>query len=132
MNRKMQIMIIDDEPIVGKRLKRLLEKEGYEVAAFIEGQTALNELGRRHFDIVITDLKMEGIDGLNILKIVNEKYHDTKVIIITGVGKWLTATEAFDKGAFDFIIKPFKIEELKNAIQRVAKEIKDSNGPQEN
>jgi len=129
MNNKMHIMVIDDEPIVGKRIKRLLEKEGYEVATFIEGQTALNELSRRHFDIVITDLKMEGIDGLNILKIVKEQYHQTKVIIITGAGQWLTATEAFDKGVFDFIIKPFRIDEIKNAIQRVARETKDSNEP---
>jgi DNA-binding NtrC family response regulator len=129
MTGKMRIMIIDDEPIVGKRIKRLLEKEGYEVASFIDGQSALNELGQRRFDVVITDLKMEGIDGLNILTTVKEQYHDTKVIIITGIGKWLTATEAFDKGAFDFIIKPFKIDELKNAIQRAAKEIKDPGQP---
>jgi DNA-binding NtrC family response regulator len=126
MNRGTRIMVIDDEPIVGKRIKRLFEKEGYEVAAFTDGGTALNELGREHFDIVITDLKMEGIDGLNVLETVNEKYHGTKVIIITGVGKWLTATEVFDRGAFDFIIKPFKIEELKNAVQRAEKEIKDA------
>jgi DNA-binding NtrC family response regulator len=126
MSGNTRIMIIDDEPIVGKRIKRLLEKEGYEVASFIEGQSALNELSQSHFDIVVTDLKMEGIDGLNILKTVKEQYHDTKVIIITGVGKWLTATEAFDKGAFDFIIKPFKIEELKNAIQRAVKETNDA------
>ena len=129
MNGGTRIMVIDDEPIVGKRIKRLLEKEGYEVSTFIEGQSALNELDRRHFDIVITDLKMEGMDGLNILRIVKEKYHHTKVIIITGVGKWLTATEAFEKGAFDFIIKPFKIEELKNAIQRAEKEIKSPGEP---
>jgi DNA-binding NtrC family response regulator len=132
MNRKIRIMVIDDEPIVGKRIKRLLEKEGYEVAAFTEGETALIELSRGHFDIVVTDLKMEGIDGLNILKIVKGKYHDTRVIIITGVGQWLTATEAFDKGAFDFIIKPFKIDELKNAIQRAEKEIKVSGEPEQN
>lgn len=132
MNRITRIMVIDDEPIVGKRIKRLFEKEGYEVATFTDGGTALNELGRGHFDIVITDLKMEGIDGLKVLETVKEKYHDTKVIIITGVGKWLTATEVFEKGAFDFIIKPFKIEELKNAVQRAEKEIKDAGEPTEN
>ena len=117
-------MIIDDEPIVGKRIKILLEKRGYEVEAFVDGEKALDTLAARKFDIVITDLKMGEIDGISILEIINREYPGTKVIIITGVGKWLTATEAFNKGAFDFVIKPFKFEELENVIKKAEVELK--------
>lgn len=119
MERKIRVIVIDDEPIVGKRLKSMLQRRGYEVEAFTDGETALNALAEQRRDIVITDLKMRGIDGMKILETVQKEYPDTKVIIITGVGKWLTATEAFEKGAFDFIVKPFQFEDLENAIKRV-------------
>ena len=117
-------MVIDDEPIVGKRLKQLLEKTGYIVEAFTESSTAVEELEKTHFDIIVTDLKMDGIDGMKILEIARKKNPDTKVIIITGFSKMETATEAFNKGAFDFIVKPFKIEELKQVIQKAENDIK--------
>lgn len=117
-------MVIDDEPIVGKRLKRLLEKDGYEVETFIRGSIAAEALMQKHFDIVITDLKMGRVDGIKILEIARKKNPDTKVIIITGFSKMETATEAFNKGAFDFIVKPFKIEELKQVIQKAENDIK--------
>jgi DNA-binding NtrC family response regulator len=116
-------MIVDDEPIVGKRLKRLLEKEGYDVEIFTEGEIAIRELEKKNFEIIITDLKMEKIDGIKLLEAAKEKNPDTKVIIITGYGKMETATEAFNKGAFDFIIKPFKVAELKQVIEKAEKEL---------
>lgn len=118
-------MVIDDEPIVGKRLKRVFEKEGYDVETFTDSLVATKALERTSFDIIITDLKMEHIDGMDILDNVQKNTPRTKVIIITGVGKWLTATEAFKKGVFDFIIKPFKIEEIKEAVRRAAVELRD-------
>ena len=118
MNKKLRIMVVDDEPIVGKRLKHLLEKEGYEVETFIQGSTAIQGLEKKRFDIIITDLKMEGIDGMKILEIAKMRHPDTKVIIITGFGRKKTAHEAFSKGAFDFIFKPFKIQELKQVIKK--------------
>lgn len=124
MTSKLRLMIVDDEPIVGKRLKRLLEKDGYEVETFIRGSIAAEALMQKHFDIVITDLKMGRVDGIKILEIARKKNPDTKVIIITGFSKMETATEAFNKGAFDFIVKPFKIEELKQVIQKAENDIK--------
>ena len=124
MSNKLRLMVIDDEPIVGKRLKRLLEKDGYEVETFIRGSIAAEALMQKHFDIVITDLKMGRVDGIKILEIARKKNPDTKVIIITGFSKMETATEAFNKGAFDFIVKPFKIEELKQVIQKAENDIK--------
>lgn len=124
MTTKLRLMIVDDEPIVGKRLKRLLEKDGYEVETFIRGSIAAEALMQKHFDIVITDLKMGRVDGIKILEIARKKNPHTKVIIITGFSKKETAIEAFNKGAFDFIVKPFKIEELKQVIQKAENDIK--------
>lgn len=123
MDKKFTIMVIDDEPIVGKRVKRMFEKRGYTVEAFTDGSKALERLSEKKFNVVITDLKMGNVDGMTILTTVREEYPDTKVIIITGVGKWLTATDAFEKGAFDFIIKPFRFEELESAVKKVEEEL---------
>ena len=123
MKDGIRIMVVDDESIVGERLKRLLEKEGYNVENFIEGSTAIHELGEKNFDIIITDLKMEGVDGIKILEAAKKKNPDIKVIIITGFGKKETAEEAFEKGAFDFVIKPFKLEELKQVIKKAEAEL---------
>ncbi len=123
MTGNLRIMIIDDEPIVGKRLKRLLEKDGYEVETFIESQTAVERLCNKLFDVIITDLKMKGSDGIKILEIAREKNPDTKVVIITGFRKMESANEAFDKGAFDYLVKPFKIEDLKRIIKKAEFEL---------
>ncbi|MBI4698755.1 MAG: response regulator [Nitrospirae bacterium] len=120
----LRIMIIDDEPIVGKRLKRLLEKADYIVETFTDGLMAIKELEKEYFDIVITDLKMEHCDGMKVLEAARNENPDAKVIIITGFGKMETATEALNKGAFDFIIKPFKIEEIKQVILKAETELR--------
>ena len=123
---KYRLMVIDDEPIVGKRLRQILEKAGYDIKVFTDGRSALNDLRKNSYDIVVTDLKMEDVDGMKILEASIEKNPDIKVIIITGFAKIDTAKEAFKKGVFDFIAKPFKIEELKQVILRAEKEILDS------
>jgi DNA-binding NtrC family response regulator len=116
-------MVIDDEPIVGNRLKRMLEKEGYAVEKYTEGSTALEALKKQHFDIIITDLKMEGIDGMNILETAKEINPHIKTIIITGFGTKKTAKEALNHGAYSFISKPFKIQELKQVIKKAESEL---------
>ncbi len=118
-----RLMVIDDEPIVGKRLKQIFEKAGYKVEVFTNGLPALQELEKQAYDIIVTDLKMEGIDGMKILETAREKNREMKVIIITGFAMMETATEAFKKGVFDFIAKPFKVDELKQVILRAEKEL---------
>lgn len=112
-----RIMIVDDEPIVGKRLKRVLEKEGYSVDAFTRGSQALEEVGKRRYDVVITDIMMGNVDGMMILDHVRSRYPDVPVIIITGYGKKETAEEAIRKGVYAFLIKPFRIDELKTLVK---------------
>ena len=118
MDVKTRLMVVDDEPIVGKRLKSLLEKAGYDVKIFTEGSAAIEELHNNRFDIIITDLKMKNVDGMDILKAALKSNLNSKVIIITGFSKKETAAEAFNKGAFDFILKPFRIDKLKRVIRK--------------
>ena len=118
MGSKTSILILDDEPIVSKRLKPSLEKKGYEVEAFTGSMDALNRIRERDFDIVITDLKMEGVDGMQFLTEVKEKSPATEVIVITGFATMDTARESFRKGVFDFLAKPFKLGEIADVIRR--------------
>lgn len=123
MKKNLQILILDDEPIVGKRLKPALEKFGCEVETFEDGRKALERFNEKHFDIVVTDVRMEEIDGLQVLEKVKAKSENTKVIIITGYATIEVAREALIKGAFDFIAKPFKPNDLRMVIERAAKSL---------
>lgn len=123
---KIRLLIVDDEPIVGKRLRQIFEKVGYEVAVFTQGRPALDELRKNTYDIVVTDLKMEDVDGMMILAAAREKNPGIKVIIITAFAEMETAREAFRKGVFDFISKPFQIDTLKQAIFKAEGEIRSA------
>jgi len=127
MEKKLQIMIIDDEPIVGKRMKQALTKFGIDVEVFENSETALNRLKDRNFDIVVTDVRMDKVDGIQILEYVRECSDHTKVIIITGYATVEVAQEALAKGAFDFIAKPFKPNDLRSVINKAALSLGFSN-----
>jgi DNA-binding NtrC family response regulator len=114
----LEILILDDESIVGQRLKAALEKEGYGVEAFVDPIQAVARLEDKIFDIVVTDIRMDNIDGIEILELVREKSKRTKVIMITGYATLEVARESLTKGAFDFIAKPFKLNEMRQAIDK--------------
>jgi DNA-binding NtrC family response regulator len=117
-------MIVDDEPIVGKRLMPALEKSGYQVEVYENGTDALKRIEEVDFDIIVTDVRMDEVDGLDILAGVTSKDSHTKVIIITGYATIELAREALAKGAFDFIAKPFKPNDLREIIQKAATALK--------
>jgi DNA-binding NtrC family response regulator len=119
----LQVLLLDDEPIVGKRLGPALAKIGCEVEVFQEPVAALSRLKKKSFDIVVTDIRMDEMDGMQILEYVNETSPRTKVIMITGYAMIALAREAMEKGAFDFIAKPFKPDVLRRVIAKAAKEI---------
>lgn len=100
------ILILDDEPIVSKRLKPSLEKKGYQVETFTRSGDALKRIQERHFDIVITDLKMEGVDGMQFLTEVKSRFCHTEVVVITGFATMETAKESFNKGSSTFWPSP--------------------------
>ncbi len=121
---KIQILVLDDEEIVGKRLKTALEKSDYDVEIFQESRLAVARVVEKAFDIVVTDVRMEGFSGMEVLEHVLEKSPHTKVILITGYATVEVAREALTRGAFDFIAKPFKPDDLREIILRAIKEMK--------
>jgi DNA-binding NtrC family response regulator len=121
---KTSILILDDEPIVSKRLQPALEKKGYEVESFYESAQAMVRIRERSFDIVVTDLKMEGIDGMQFLAEVKKLSPRTEVIVITGFATMDTAKESMRKGVFDFLAKPFKLGEIQEVIRKAEDHIR--------
>jgi DNA-binding NtrC family response regulator len=123
MEKGLKILVVDDEPIVGKRLKAALEKHGYLVEVFESGQSAIQRLQEAEFDVVVTDVRMEDADGLEVLEAVRRRSSRTRTILITGYATVEVAREALAKGAFDFIAKPFQPKDLRALIEKAAKEI---------
>jgi len=117
MFEKMKILVIDDEPVVCSSCKRALGEEGYEVETVLGGRDAIEILESREFDLVITDLKMPSISGMDILEHVKKKRPDVQVVMITGYSTIDTAVESIKKGAFDYISKPFTPEELLSVVR---------------
>lgn len=113
-----RIMVIDDEKIVGDMAKLSLEQEGYQVETFLNAEPALKRLQEEKFDVVVTDYKMKGIDGMEVLKTVKDLYPATQVIMITAFANLDAAIEALRRDVHDFFPKPVKIKELKASIQR--------------
>ena len=116
---KTQILILDDEPIVCKRLRPAFQKAGYEVETFTDSASALARIEEKLFDIVITDLKMEGTDGMHFLARVKEIAPDTGVIVITGFATPESAKESFRTGAYDFVAKPFKLSDIVDIVRQL-------------
>lgn len=113
-----KILVVDDEPIVGERLKAFIEKDGHRVETFSDPAEALQCLETKDFDIVISDIRMGEIDGIQVMERVFEKSRNVLVIMITGYATLELARESLTKGAFDFIAKPFKLKEIRKTIQK--------------
>jgi DNA-binding NtrC family response regulator len=113
-----EIMVVDDEKIVVNMCQRVLEAEGYAVEAFTDSVQALERIKEKRFDIVVTDLKMGKVSGMDILREINERYPDTKVIMLTAYASLDAAIEAIREKIFDFFPKPVKIEDLKKSIKK--------------
>ncbi len=126
MAERLEILLLDDEPIVGKRLKPALEKSGCKVEVFENPLEAMDRLEQKRFDIVVTDIRMDEMDGLQVLERVLAKWPQTKVIMITGYAMMALARESMEKGAFDFIAKPFRPDDLRRVIAKAAKALGSS------
>ncbi len=121
---KTAILVLDDETIVLKRLGPALEKAGYAVEVFSRSADAFNRIQQTTFDIVITDLKMDGLDGMQFLAEVKDRSPDTEVIVITGFATMETAKASFQKGVFDFLAKPFKLGEILETVRKADAKIR--------
>ena len=113
-----RILVVDDEKVIREILSDFLTMEGYAVSTVEDGPSALEEIGRRDYDMVISDLKMPGMGGLELLEKISATGHNILTVIMTGFGTVETAIEAMKKGAYDYILKPFKIEEVVHIVER--------------
>lgn len=120
MKPHFRVLIIDDEQIVCDRLSMELERAGMQVEAFTESAKALQRISEERFDLVITDIKMRGPDGIEVMTFVKENHPSTKVVVITGFATVETARQVLKGGAVDFIPKPFKISQLRELVLRLA------------
>jgi DNA-binding NtrC family response regulator len=121
MKQEIEIMVLDDEPIVCERLQNYLEKKGMSVETFNESQKALDRLKEKKFDVIVTDLKMEGPTGMDVLLAVKRLEYDSEVILITGYGTGETIRGAEAVGAFEYVDKPFRMSDMHNLVKKAAK-----------
>jgi len=127
MQHNAKILIIDDEKIALRNLEHVMKKEGYDIVATQSGQNALKLLEEQSFDVVLTDLRMEKVDGMQILKRCHELYPDTEVIMITGFATLETAVETMKHGAFYYISKPFKLDEVRKVVKEATEKVRLKN-----
>lgn len=113
-----RILIVEDEIIARENLNHVLAKEGYETVAVESGALAFKELEKGEFDLVMTDLRMQQVDGMQVLERTKEIFPDTEVIVITGFATVSTAVEAMQKGAYHYLPKPYKIDEVRILVRK--------------
>ena len=123
MENHAKLLLIDDERVALKNLEHVMKKEGYEVTATQSGANAVKLLEEQVFDVVLTDLRMEKVDGLQILQRSRELHPDTEVIMITGFATLQSAVDAMKNGAFYYIAKPFKLDEVRKVVQEAVHKV---------
>ena len=118
MNKNYSVLVVDDEPGMREFLEIMLTKEGYEVSIASNGEEAIEKIGKESFDLAIVDIQMPGINGIEVLRNTREKNYNTTIIMITAFASHESAIEAMKLGAYDYITKPFKIDEIKLVIKK--------------
>ncbi len=116
--QKGRILIVDDEQGIRELLRSEFSKVGFEVFSAVNGEDAISKLQSEKVDVIVTDMKMPKVDGLDLLKFVKEHTPETEVIIITGYATVENALDAMRNGAYDFIQKPFNIDELAALVEK--------------
>jgi DNA-binding NtrC family response regulator len=119
---KNRILIVDDEEIVVRSCLRILEGDDYEVEAVGDGWEALRRIDEGSYDIVVLDIMMSKIDGMEVLQHVKERHPDIDVVMMTGLSQIQTAVKAMKLGAFDYLSKPFDPDELKMVVARAVEQ----------
>jgi DNA-binding NtrC family response regulator len=123
-----RILLVDDEENARLALSRLLSKEGYIVDAVSNGFEALNHLREHDVNLIVTDIKMPEMDGISFLRELNKSFPGSNVIMITAYGGVESYIEAINLGAFEYINKPVRIEELKSIMGKIFSSSNDLDG----
>ena len=119
MNQAFKVLVVDDEASIRKRVVQLLHKQGYTVAGVNSGESALSLMKNGSFGLVIADIRMPGINGIDLLERIKETDPATEVVMITGYGTVESAVKAIKLGAWDYITKPFDVDKLLKVVENV-------------
>jgi len=120
MVRPFQVLVVDDEEIARTNLEHILSKEGYEVKTAANGFEALEKVKEQEFDLILTDLKMDKMDGIQLLESAKQIAPHTAIIMITGYATVDSAVEALQRGAVHYLSKPIKIDELRETVKKLS------------
>jgi two-component system response regulator AtoC len=118
MSSPTNILIVDDDEITCNLLEEVLSKEGYGVDKALNGREAIDKGEKKAYDVVLTDIRMTDVDGMEVLRAYRQKSPDTIIIMMTAFGSIETAIQAIKEGAYDYVSKPFKLDEIKLTIRR--------------
>lgn len=118
MQKKPNLLIVDDDPVTADMILQTLQKEGYGIRVVNSGAAAIESGRREKFGLILTDLRMPDMDGLEVLNWFHREQPDAIVVLMTAFGSSSSAIDAIQQGAYDYISKPFKIEELRNVIRK--------------
>ena len=121
MEDKPKLLVVDDEEIALENLAYVLNKEGYDVVCLRSGSAALERLKHEEFHVVVTDLRMPKVDGMEIIKRCREWHPDTQLIMITGYPTERSDAEVMDKGAYHLVEKPFRLDEVRRTVAEAIK-----------
>src|SRR5512147_1330618 len=118
VSQRAKILVVDDEANVLLTVAAILEQEGYDVDSAGGGEQAIQAIRSTHYDLVLTDLKMPAVDGLRVLEEVRKTSPSTVTVMMTGYGSVATALEAVQRGAYEYLLKPTDVADLKAAVRR--------------
>ena len=122
MKQPKKILVVDDEENARIALSRILAREGYVVDSVSNGFEALNYLRQQEVDLILTDINMPEMNGIDFLKELNKSFPHTNVIMITAYGGVESYIESMNQGAFEYLNKPVKVEELKSILRKFFRE----------
>lgn len=123
-----KIVVVDDEEVMLKLVSKVLQDEGYQVSSFLKSKEALKRIQEDEFDLVVADIKMPEMDGIELVKRAHQLCPDLGALFMTGYASVETAKEAVKEGAYDYILKPFDLEEVKGAVAKALDKRKEQLG----
>jgi DNA-binding NtrC family response regulator len=119
--KPLSILVIDDEAVICRACKLILAEQGFTVDSHMSGIAGLNAISQNRYDIVLLDLKLPDMDGLDVMKLVKKEKPDTRVIVMTGYSTIAIAVAAMKFGAADYLSKPFTDDELITVVEKARK-----------
>lgn len=121
MSKKSKVMVLDDEALVCERLKEFLQSDDMDVETFTDPKAAVERLKEEDFEVVVTDLKMAGLSGMDVIRFVRDEKPSTQVILITAYGQLEVFHEAKIMGAYEIVNKPFKMADIRKLVKKATK-----------